>query len=339
MKNIFITALILLPIVFLACTAKPQDTSGRVIDHYTCPMHHQIHADKPGKCPICGMTLVPVYKDSALAEKNQAKDEALPEEKQTGAVTTPKLKGVTIPVPQQNAIGIKTATVTKMPSVKTIHAFGVVAYDPGLAVAQTEYLNAARAGGDLKNAARQRLRLLGMSEIEIDALAKSGKSSSNLYLPGNTSALWVYATLYENDFRLVKAGLAADIFLSGENVAVSKGIVRSVDPVFNADTRTVRARIEVDDPQKVLRPDLFVNVGIKIDLGDQLVIPRSTYIDTGERKIAYVVSADTYFEGREIVTGDVVGDNIIVTSGLAEGEHVAAGALFLVDSEAELRGK
>lgn len=320
-KLILTGSLALLLLVSAACTKT--DEAGKMdkkISYYTCPMHPQVKSDEPGQCPICHMDLVPIFKEPP-------KDATTP----TQAIS------VTMTGELQELIGIRTAIVTKKAAVKSLKSYGVVAFDPGLAVAQREYLDAARTSAELKQAAKRRLKLLGMSEEEITELEKRRSASTDLYLPENAKALWVYAPLYENEDALVTPGMTATIKTS-DGSAVYNGIVRGIDPVFNAKTRTVRARIEIRDQNATLKPDEYVDVTFAIDLGEKLTIPRSAYIDTGERQIAYVVHGGTHFVQTEIGIGEIVADDVVVTSGLEEGETVAAAALFMVDSEAELRG-
>jgi Cu(I)/Ag(I) efflux system membrane fusion protein len=318
-KRFLIGILISFFLVTVACSKVDNNqNTGPEVSYYTCPMHPQVKSDEPGQCPICHMDLVPVFKEK------------------TGAMTTAE-QAVSIAIESQDLAGIRTAVVKKKMAVKTFQTFGVVAFDPGLAVAQREYLDAARTSAELKQAAKRRLKLLGMGEEEIAELEKRRSASTDLYLPENAKTLWVYAALYENEDTLIKPGMKAVVKTSDDS-AIYNGVVRGIDPVFNAKTRTVRARIEIRDQGTTLKPDEFVNVAFELDLGEQLTIPRSAYIDTGERKVAYVVYGDTHFVMTEIGIGEVLQDDVVVTSGLKEGESVAAAALFLVDSEAELRG-
>ena len=221
--------------------------------------------------------------------------------------------------------------------LKEIRTVGRVAFDPELAVAEREFIEITQNVPSLREAAVSRLRLLGMSEEEIRILEKKGRVSSSLYLPKEGDSIWVYATLYEGEMDLVPPGTKAAVTLPSSATKNFEGIVRSVDPVVNAMTRSVRARIEVPKGGGGLRPDSYVDVVINVDLGEQLVIPKSAVIDTGTRRVVFVMSQGQAFESRNIKTGAELVDEVVVAEGLYEGEIVVNKATFLVDSESQLK--
>lgn len=334
MKKAFVTfACVIAASLFMVACVKPAKDPR--IDHYTCPMHHQIHMDQPGTCPICGMQLVLVYEeDSGPGTNNGAKTD--------GAAADPvgdvSGKAVMIGDAGQKAAGIKTTVVAERNAVKTIRTFGRVAFDPDLAVAQTDYVVALNTSPELKSAARRRLKLLGMSETEITNLEKSRKTSSSLYLPDGSSPPWVYATLYEDDVPLVTPGLTAKITIPSLDDRVFDGTVMAVDPIVDATTHTLRARIELKETNPQLKLGTSVDVALNIPLGSRVTVPKSALIDTGTRRIAYVVKDGTLFTPVKVVTGVELNDDVVVIEGLKAGDVVASRALFLVDSEAQLRG-
>ncbi len=313
-------------ITFTACAKKEapsggkEETPGKTqqkakISYYTCPMHHQIHMDHPGQCPICGMTLVPVYEE-----------------------TSPQ--GVRISPDRQQMIGLKTAPVMKKQAVKEIRTVGRVAFDPDLAVAEREYIEISKNVPSLKNAARSNLRLKGMSEQEIQELDRRGESGvhpTSFYLPGPNDSVWIYATLYQDEMGLVTPGVEAVVTLPSGSDSSFTGKVRAVDPVVDSMTRSVRARIEIPKAGGRLKPDTYVDVALKIDIGEALTVPKSAVIDTGVRKVVFIVSEDKSFQSRDIKTGPEVGDDIVVLDGLSEGDKVVSSGAFLVDSESSLK--
>lgn len=302
----------------------PSPTEEKTISYYTCPMHPHIHSDKPGECPICHMSLVPVYKE--------------------GTVPTNRTSGgpsVHISPERQQLIGIKTEAAQKKLVTKEIRTAGRVAFDPDLAVAQREFVEIAKNVPSLKSAAVSRLRLLGMGEEEIRALEHRqgaiNRAPTNLYLPEKGDSVWVYATLYQGELEAMKPGIMAEISFSSGSSQTFTGTVRGIDSIIDPMTRSARARIEVPKAGGILRPDSFVNVTLKLDLGEAITVPKSAVINTGMRQVAFVAHEDDHFQSRDIKIGSTVGDEVVILEGIKEGEKVVSAAAFLVDSESQLK--
>ncbi len=297
---------------------------------YTCPMHPQYTADRPGECPICGMDLVPM--------KKEATDAPMPVPESKPAVEAPEGEtraAVTIDATQQQRIGVKTATVARGSAATTLRAAGQVAFDPDLVVAQREFLDARRLGdASLARAARQRLMLMGLSEEQIGELVRKGTPDENLIQAAKKA--WIYATVYEREIPFVRVGQQATIELP-DGGTVGTGVIRGIDPVLDPKTRAVRARIEVANDQGTLKPNMFVTAILKNDLGEKLLVPKSAVIDTGKRKVVFMVHEGSHFMPHDVVLGPELDENYVVESGLAAGDIVAVGALFLIDSESKLK--
>lgn len=329
----FLTLFLMMALIipFSGCQ-QPHVDDG--IDYWTCSMHPQIHQDEPGNCPICGMTLVPVYKDKP---KSQTVEPNAPSGNTSGLTEPVMINGVEISTAKQQLIGVKTGEVVSQPMKKVIHTYGRVAFDPELAVAQKEYQEVLRGTPSLRSAARTRLRVLGMSEEEIVAL-ESGKSiAGNYYLPGKADSVWIYALVYEDDMELVKTGMAAHISHTFEPEKSCHGVVRGIDSIIDPKTRALKARIEITTPNVKLRPNMYVDVQLTADLGEKLTIPKSAVLETGLRRLAFVVKGE-HFEPREIETGISNETDVVIFSGLSAGEKIVTSATFLVDSESQLRG-
>lgn len=297
-----------------------QKSDKSEISYYTCPMHPQIHEAHPGECPICRMTLIPVYKETS---------------------PSPTDGSIEISPERQQLIGVRTEAASKKPVSKEIRTVGRVAFDPELAVAQREYIEISQNVPSLKKSAATRLKLLGMGEEEIRSLGNrrggSRTAPTSLYLPQKGDSVWIYATLYQDEMNEVPAGSKAAIDLPSGANQTFEGVVKSVDPVLDPMTRSVRAHIEVPKAGGLLRPDTYVNVTLKMDLGEALTIPKSAVIDTGTRKVAFVVQEGRHFQSRTLETGPDVGEDVVVRSGISEGERVVSSATFLVDSESQLK--
>jgi len=233
-----------------------------------------------------------------------------------------------------------------------ISTAGKVAYDPDLYVAQVEYIQAVstadataqsaivsireQSAGLLVSAGRK-LLLMGMSKAEIAALGSSGTAQDNLYFPGNSGKAWIYLTVYEYELGLVKEGQAVIVDAVAFPGDSFNGKVTALTPVLNAESRTVRIRVEVDDKEEKLIPGMFVNAQIFVDPGTKLSVPEEAVMDSGMRKTVYVVK-DSRFALREVVLGPKAGEYYEVISGLNEGEVVVTSGNFLIDSESRLKG-
>ncbi len=254
---------------------------------------------------------------------------------------------------RQQLIGVKKEKIAKIALSRQILTVGKVAYDPDLYVAQEEYLQALKTveatkksvlpsvsaqSNSLAEAAGKKLLLLGMSKEEIKALAKKGSSQENLYLPISSDTLWIYLTIYEYEIGLVKIGQEVLIDAASFPGEAFQGKIAAITPVLDAQTRTLRVRVEVKDPKHVLKPEMFVNAKINIDLGEKLAVPETAVLDTGVRKIVYLAKEGDELEQREVVLGQKAQGYYEVISGLSEGDAVVTSGNFLVDSESKLKG-
>ena len=337
MKKLFQTLFIILAIVaggaVIVRFVTSQKKTEQSVAYYTCPMHHQIHMDHPGSCPICGMTLIPVLKEGGQQKSDQ--------EKPSGVYVSPE---------RQQLIGVKTEEVSLRLLNKTIHTSGRIAFDPELASAQQEYLealhmkNKAAAADDsglqertntFVESTRSRLMLLGMDEAWIKELSKQGSAQKNLYQPGQKSIL-VSAVIYETEVPLVKAGMPAIIFVQGEPQKRLEGKVKSVASLIDPQTRSAKTYIEAPaDP--MLKPDTYVQAEIQVPLGEMLAVPKTAVLQNGNQKIVLVVKEDNYFSPKEISVVTEGDDAFGIDAGLEAGERVVTSANFLIDSESQLR--
>ncbi len=136
----------------------------------------------------------------------------------------------------------------------------------------------------------------------------------------------------------MKVGQNAKITLS---YFPNKEFLAKVDfvyPSLSGQTRTAKARFILPNPHLLLKPQMFANVEMELDLGVRLAIPETAVLDTGTRQIVYVDLGDGYFSARQIKIGDRGSGMVEVLGGLKSGERVASSAVFLIDSEAKLKG-
>ena len=215
----------------------------------------------------------------------------------------------------------------------------------------------------LLEAAKRKLILLGIPEGDIEHLAHT-RQANNLMtvraqfggtvmeksiLPGayimpgdklftlsDLSAVWMYADIYEKDLAGVQAGQQVQVASNAYPGASFGGVVTFINPVLDDATRTVKIRVEMTNPEGKLKPNMFVNAGIKVPLGESLVIPASSLLDTGTRKVVYIAQGEDTFVKRDITTGQEADGYIQVLSGLQPGDVVVTAATFLIDSQTQL---
>jgi Cu(I)/Ag(I) efflux system membrane fusion protein len=238
-------------------------------------------------------------------------------------------------------------------------------YSPELLATEQEYLLAFRSGDkDLRESARRRLLLWDISPDDIARIEKSGEPlrTLNLYAPmdgyvlqktafhgmrvtpvdtlfeiANLSDVWIVADVYEQDLPRVAIGATATISASHVPGRTWPGRVTFIAPTLDEATRTVKVRIEVENQDAALKPEMFTDVELRRHEGRGLVIPESAAVDTGTRQIVFVDHDDGTLEPRAVSLGTKAGNVFPVRSGLSEGERVVVSANFLVDSESSLK--
>ncbi|MCC7442676.1 MAG: efflux RND transporter periplasmic adaptor subunit [Bdellovibrionales bacterium] len=308
---------------------------------WTCPMHPQIKKDGPGTCPICGMDLVKASAGGSSGGQGSA--EALPE----GHAVIQLSPG------KRQMIGLKTGVVEKGLLFKSIEAAGRVAFDPELYTAQSEYLEAIKqlarvqdspladvrhSAERMVESAKLRLKILGLSDKQIQSIRESGSSGANLLVPEPGENLWIYAEVFEMDLQSVQPGLEAEIgggALGGRKIS---GKVVSVDRVINPTTRTAKVRISAPAGRGLLRPESYVDVSIRSPLGTQVYVPFDAVLDTGKEAWVFIAKEDGHIEPRLVTIKLRADDQVAIGSGLEGGERIVTSANFLVDSESRLKG-
>jgi Cu(I)/Ag(I) efflux system membrane fusion protein len=217
----------------------------------------------------------------------------------------------------------------------------------------------------LVESAKQRLRLWNISDDQIAELEKTRKPQEMLMLKSpfrgvvqdlgvdqgrrvmsgdhlvdiaDLSVVWVWAQFYENEIGLLKKDLPVAITTSAYPGEEFKGKISIIDPFLNDASRTARVRVDVENKEFKLRPDMYVNVELKLDMGEGLAVPVSAVLPTGLRNIAFVDKGEGKLEPRFIELGRKYGDIYEVKSGLKQGERVVNSANFLIDAEAKVQG-
>lgn len=240
-------------------------------------------------------------------------------------------------------------------------------FSPALSSAAAEYLSALNAGatGQALKGARRRLENLSTPEPAIRELERTREISLSipwlapqdgeilernavngmragpgdvLFKIADHRLVWVLIDIAERDLSQVKIGTNVIVrprALPGQSFA---GAVSLIYPHLNAQTRTARIRIEVPNPDEVLRPAMYVDAEIEIGTaGPVLAVPESAVLDSGNRQAVLIDKGEGRFEPRDVKLGRRGGGFAEITDGVTEGEAVVTSATFLIDAESNLK--
>lgn len=432
------------------------DAAAESEQWYTCSMHPDVRMPNPDDlCPICNMALIPVGADAGAAlgprEVSLTPEaaalinvETLPAQRRflnrpvrmVGkiAVDETRLSHITAYMPGR--LDRLYVDYTGIRVRKGDHLAEI--YSPQLLVAQQELILAQqnvdamtditsdavrRTNNTLLSTAKDKLRLLGLTDDQIKSIAHTAevtdhitlyspadgvvtersvsegsyvKEGERLYTVADLSWVWLMLDAYESDLAWLRYGQPVSFTVEPFGDEKFTGTVAFISPVLDERTRTVRVRVNVENPDGRLRPGMFARgqVDAQIASGGRvvaselagkwispmhpeivkdgpgtcdicgmplvrveelgyeplrageveapLVIPGSAVLRTGERGVVYVQTGtkdEPKFEGRVVQLGPSGGDYQIVTAGLAEGEQVAVGGNFMIDSALQIQAK
>jgi Cu(I)/Ag(I) efflux system membrane fusion protein len=157
------------------------------------------------------------------------------------------------------------------------------------------------------------------------------------YRLANLDRVWILADLFPIEMAGdPKPGMKARITLPDQKKEFHATVAK-VLPQFDANTRTLKVRLELDNPGFVLRPDMFVDVEFPATLPPALTVPADALLDSGLRKTVFVDRGSGSFEPRQVETGWRLGNRVEITKGLEEGERIVISGNFLIDSESRLQ--
>lgn len=240
----------------------------------------------------------------------------------------------------------------------------LIALENTASIRKAAFNDAAASTNSLLKSSRKRLELYGMTHEQITNLDSSREiqytmtyyspvggtviekkiqegayvnEGTLLYDIADMSTLWGIAEIYEKDLSSVKVGTKVKLRLPAYPDETFGGIVNLIYPVINAQTRTVKVRVEISNMIQKLRPQMYGEIIIQQDLGKQLVVHQDAVLFTGKRQIVWVKTSEDHFESKEVTLGIKNDGKYQVLSGLNEGDEVAVTGGFLIDSESQLR--
>ena len=374
--------------------ANPANTekTGKKLLYYYDPMYPQQKFDKPGKSPFMDMELVPVYSDDSdegIAGSNNAVKISSRTVQNLGIRVTEVTKGVIdkkVNVVGAVAFDERAVTVVQARVSGYIEKLFVRALldpvtkgqplaeilAPEWVAAQEEYLALRRspqANDTLRQAARQRLILLGMAESTVAAIEAEGKARPRIVLlspisgvvvelgaregmtimPGlmlfkinGLANVWVNADVPETQAAWLHSGSAIEALVPAYPDEIFKGRVVALLPEVNAGTRTLKARIDVANPRGRLVPGMYATISVVSASGSEvLLVPSEAVIQTGKRCVVIVATTATggrqQFTPTDVSIGVEVNGKTEIRSGLSAGMKVVVSGQFMIDSEASLK--
>lgn len=209
----------------------------------------------------------------------------------------------------------------------------------------------------------QQLQNLGMSTLQMDEIRKTRQIPDTIKIvspvdgfvvsrnvsPGqkferdmewyriaDLRRVWIVADVFESEAQYLKPGVQVRVSLPDQNNVFS-GRVSSVLPQFDVATRTLKARIEVENQGYALRPDMFVNVELPVPFSRALVVPADAVLDSGLKKTVFIEQGKGVFLPRVVETGRRLNDRVEIVKGLEAGEKIVVSGNFLVSSESRLQ--
>ena len=363
-------------------SATAQTTNGRRILYWANPMNPSIHSDHPMKDNM-GMDYIPVYAPQA------------------GEVPA---GGLTVDPRMAQNLGVRAVKVEERSLGQAIHTVGTVAidenrlysvtprysgwvvrldvravgdqvrrgqvlaelYSPDLYSAEQEYLIALREKNapGLAAAARERLRLLGLSESEIAALGRRGQaqrevavrapasgvvtrldarqggyvsSQAPFYEIANLERVWVNTALYDYQLPWVALGDPVRLHLQAQPGRTWRGNVSFIYPTLDPQTRTVSARLSIANPDGKLRPGMYANATLVAQPRTALAVPQSAVLHTDQGDFVILAQGDGHFLPAQVALGAQADGWVEVREGLKAGEQVVESAQFLLYSESQFQ--
>ena len=371
----------------------------RKILYYQSAMHPWIKSDKPGNCPICGMKLVAIYEgDDGAAADNivtlkpnsvsavgvQSEEVRVRPLRRTvrvagkiddddtrhrvlSAYTDGRIEKLSV-----NYVG------AEVKAGEPLATF----YSPDLLAAEREFILLARpAAGENKilaaenlrmvSAVTQRLKLLGLTETQIEALQKNGEANSfaeisapmtgtvvarrayegqyvkagdALFEIADFNTMWFVFAAYERDLAWLKPGQAVEVSTPSVPGKVFHATIAFIDPNLDEATRSAKVRVEISNPvittngppHRELLHRLFAEGMVTLDAPDALAVPRSAVLSPGGVPKVFVDHGDGHYEERKIKLGRAGDEFLEVIEGVEAGEKVVTAGNVLIDAEAQL---
>ncbi len=210
---------------------------------------------------------------------------------------------------------------------------------------------------------RNALRDLGMTDYQLDEITRTQQvtdsieirapaagfvlarnlspgqrieKGAELYLIADLSKVWIIADIFENEAQYLPQGKSVKVALPHQMKIFQAKVSGNFLPQFDEATRTLKVRLEADNPDYILRPNMFVDIELPISLPPTISVPADAVLDSGLKKTVFVDHGKGAFEPREVETGWRIDNRVEITRGLKPGEKIVLSGNFLIDSESRL---
>lgn len=354
---------------------------------YACPMFCTL-SPRPGPCPKCGMKMEPVYRrvfDERMRRMSGVETEPVTYRdlkskiavyghlevahtrhyviaaRYPGRIESIAVKYEGQPVRANETLAVIFAPALDTPQRDYLVSYGLYGPDPSHAEIRMRTKDLKNL--DFTDAQIEQLRKTQQPVRLLDIRTPKAGTALNLHVRqgqyvktgdpivdvADLSVLWAEVDVYERDLQWAKVGREIELRTDAYPNRAFTGRVVFVNPVVNDMTRSVKVRVEVPNPDGVLKPKMFVRgalivsadelAGVKTKGGKTLAVPKLAVLSTGRRHIVYVEKTPGDYELRELKLGPRCGDYYPVVSGLKAGEKVVARGAFLVDSAMQLAGE
>jgi membrane fusion protein, copper/silver efflux system len=224
--------------------------------------------------------------------------------------------------------------------------------------------SAAEHGASLFDAAKRRLQLWDLSDDQIENVLQTGQPirsitvhtpmngfvternafpnqkvtpDSDLYTITDLSRIWIVADVFESDIASIGIGDRAYVMFANNSAPSLAARVNYIQPQVDPTTRTLKVRLDANNPSLRMKPEMFVTVEFGVVTASQLTVPTEAVLDSGDRQTVFVDLGNGYLEPRAVVAGARFGDRVAIMQGLTAGERVVAAGTFLIDSESQLK--
>jgi len=239
-------------------------------------------------------------------------------------------------------------------------------YSPSIYQAQQELITSYERGDSLLfENVKEKLKIWGIKDFQIDEIIKtksikeiitfyspySGfvieknvfegmkvKEGMELFKIADLSEVWVFADIYEYEIPFIKENLK----IEGESPYIKGkkfyGYIDYIYPKIEKETRTLKVRVVIKNPNFELKPGMYLNININIPFDkEEIVIPHDAILFSGKHNYVFIKKEIGIFEPRTIELGPETEEGYIVLKGIEEGEEIVVSGNFLIDSESKLK--